>query len=100
MGKTTLSKKLVNTTSKYGHINLISTDDFIIDTELRKNSKVKWVEKDKEYFYRYTSSNKESYFLKNIYEILYNLKNGVDCYYFPKKSIENNSIRKFIQITF
>ncbi len=37
--KTTLSKKIANIASKYGHINIISTDVFIVDTELRKNSK-------------------------------------------------------------
>lgn len=99
-GKTTLSKKIANTASKYGHINLISTDDFMVDTELRKNSKVKWFEKEKEYCNRYTSSNKESYFFKNIYEILYNLGHGLDCYYFQKKYAENNSVIKLYSNSF
>lgn len=93
-GKTTLSKNITEYAKRYGNVNLISMDDFMVDIELRKNSKVKWTENDTEYCFRYTSSNKESYFLKNIYEILYNLEQGNDCYYFPRRYIEKNNIRK------
>ena len=92
-GKSTLSKSLSEFAKQYGNVNLISTDDFLVDTELRKNSKTKWQENNVEFCDRYTSSNKESYFFKNIYEILYNLENGNDCYYFPKRYKEKN-IRK------
>ena len=92
-GKTFLSKYIEDEANKYGKVNVISTDDFIVDTNLRKNALFTWTENDKEYSYRYTSSNKESYFIKNIYEIIYNIDNGLDCYYFPKKYNEDN-IRK------
>lgn len=93
-GKTTLSKKICDNAIKYGEVNIISTDDFISDTTLRKNSIVKWIEKDIEYVGRYTSSNFESYFLKNIYEIIYNIDHGINCFYFPKRYKEKNNIRQ------
>lgn len=83
-GKTTLSKKICEVASRFGEVNVISTDDFMADTNLRKNSTVKWSEFGIEYVGRYTSSNFETYFLKNIYEIIYNIDHGVDCFYFPK----------------
>lgn len=41
-GKTTLSNSLCDKAKEYGYVNLISTDDFIIDTELRNNSNAIW----------------------------------------------------------
>lgn len=93
-GKTTLSYSIEKETSKYGNINIISTDDFLVDTELRKNSTNKWISNNQEYSYRYTSSNKESYFIKNIEELIYNIDHGVDSYYLPKHYEEENNIRK------
>ncbi|MBR4618957.1 MAG: AAA family ATPase [Bacilli bacterium] len=93
-GKTSLSKYIEEEAKKYGNVNAISTDDFIVDTSLRKNASITWKENDKDYSYRYTSSNKESYFIKNIDEILYNIDNGLDCYYFSKKYKEENNMRK------
>ena len=93
-GKTSLSKYIEEEAKKIGRVNIISTDDFIVDTSLRKNATVTWKENDEEYSYRYTSSNKESYFIKNIDELIYNIDNGLDCYYFPKNYKENNNIRK------
>ena len=37
-GKTTLSKKLYEIGSKYGKSNIISLEDFMADTEMRKNT--------------------------------------------------------------
>ena len=93
-GKTTLSYSIEKEASKYGDVNIISTDDFIVNTELRKNATNKWVNNSQEYSYRYTSSNKESYFIKNIDEILYNIDHGINCYYFPKHYEEENSIKQ------
>jgi len=93
-GKTTLSKKLYEKALEYGNTNLISLDDFMADTDMRKNSTIKWTENDIEYVGRYTSSNYESYFLKNVYEILYNIDHGINCYYFSKKYKEKNNIRQ------
>ena len=70
-GKTTLSKKIQEEAIRYGNINLISTDDFLVNTTLRKNGISKWTENEVEYTGRYTSSNYESYFWKNIYELIY-----------------------------
>lgn len=93
-GKTTLSKALYEEAEKYGNTNLISLDDFLADTEMRKNSTNEWIENGIAYSGRYTSSNIESYFLKNVYEIIYNIDNGIDCYYFPRKYKEKNNIRQ------
>ena len=48
-GKTTLSKRIRDEALKYGNVNVISTDDFMADTNLRKNAIVKWCENDIEY---------------------------------------------------
>lgn len=93
-GKTTLSKKLYDEALKYGNSNIISTDDFMADTTLRKNSTTNWEEHGVKYTGRYTSSNFESYFLKNVYEIIYNIDHGIDCFYFPKRYKEKNNIRQ------
>lgn len=93
-GKTTLSKKIQEEALHYGNVNLISTDDFLVNTTLRKNGISKWTEHEVEYTGRYTSSNYESYFWKNIYEIIYNIDHGIDCFYFPKRYIEKNNIRQ------
>ena len=61
---------------------------------LKENSIVEWVDNGVKYKGRYTSSNFESYFLKNIYEIIYNIDHGVDCFYFPRRYEEKNNIRK------
>lgn len=93
-GKTTLSKKIRDRGLNFGETNLISLDDFMADSTLRENSLVKWEEDGIEYVGRYTSSNFETYFLKNVYEIIYNIDHGIDCYYFPKRYKEKNNIRQ------
>ena len=93
-GKTTLSKKIQEESLKYGVVNLISTDDFLVNTTLRKNGISKWTENEVEYTGRYTSSNYESYFWKNIYELIYNIDHGVDCFYFHKRKKKKNNIRQ------
>lgn len=93
-GKTTLSEKIRDIALKYGEVNIIMTDDFMNDTTLRKNSIAKWTENGVDFVGRYTSSNFESYFLKNIYEIIYNIDHGINCFYFPKEYKEKNNIRQ------
>lgn len=93
-GKTTLSKSLYNKASTIGTCNLISLDDYLVDITLRKNSLYTWYENDKEYQGRYTSSCKESYDLKSVYALLYNLDNGLDTYYFPLRYQEKHNIRR------
>ena len=93
-GKTTLSKSLYNKASTIGICNLISLDDYLVDITLRKNSLYTWYENNKEYQGRYTSSCKESYDLKSVYALLYNLDNGLDTYYFPLRYQEKHNIRR------
>lgn len=93
-GKTTLSKSLYNKASTIGICNLISLDDYLVDITLRKNSLYTWYENNKEYQGRYTSSCKESYDLKSVYALLYNLDNGLDTYYFPIRYQEKHNIRR------
>lgn len=93
-GKTTLSRKIAEVAVSNGNVNIISMDDFMANTELRKNAKVEWEEDGIKYEGRYTSSNFETYFLKNVYEILYNIDHGVDCYYFPRRYKEKNNMRQ------
>ncbi len=93
-GKTTLSKSLYNKASTIGICNLISLDDYLVDINIRKNSLYTWYEDDKKYQGRYTSSCKESYDLKSVYALLYNLDNGLDTYYFPLRYQEKHNIRR------
>lgn len=93
-GKTTLSYNISKEAEKYWNINIISCDDFLVNTNLRKNAIINRNENWKDYSYRYTSSNFESYFFKNIYELLYNIDNGIDCFYFSKRYKEKNGIKK------
>ena len=93
-GKTTLSYDISKEAWKYGNVNIISCDDFLVDTNLRKNAIIDWKENWKDYSYRYTSSNFESYFFKNIYELIYNIDHGADCFYFSKRYKEKYGIRK------
>lgn len=93
-GKTTLSKKIYEQALNYGKANVISLDDFMADTSMRKNSIIKWTEDNIEYEGRYTSSNFETYFFKNVYELIYNIDHGLDCFYFPRRFKEKNNIRK------
>mgnify|MGYP005761185157 CR=1 FL=1 len=93
-GKTTLSKSLYNKASTIGLCNLISLDDYLVDLNLRKNSTYTWYENDKKYQGRYTSSYKETYDLKSVYALLYNLDNGLDSYYFPLRYQEKHNIRR------
>ena len=93
-GKTTLSRKIAEVGQSYGNVNIISMDDFMANTDLRKNAIVEWEEDGIKYEGRYTSSNFETYFLKNVYEILYNIDHGVDCYYFPRRYKEKNNMRQ------
>lgn len=93
-GKTTLSKSLYNKASTIGICNLISLDDYLVDINIRKNSLYTLYENDKKYQGRYTSSCKESYDLKSVYALLYNLDNGLDTYYFPLRYQEKHNIRR------
>ena len=60
-GKTTYAKEIKNLLEKNGkRVNLISTDDFIINTKVRNNSVGNWTLQGKEFLGRYTSCCEES----------------------------------------
>lgn len=86
-GKTTVAneikKALENNNKK---VNVISMDDFIVDTTLRNNSEVTWTLNNKKYKGRYTSCSKESYFLRGILPIIHSIRNNQDAYFLPKRS--------------
>ena len=86
-GKTTLSKALYDKASMIGTCNLV-------DINLRKNSLCTFDYNGKKYQGRYTSSNVESYFLKGVYEELYNIDHGLECFHLPYKYYEKDKIKK------
>lgn len=69
-----------------GGVNLISMDDYIVDTTLRKNSETTWTIDGKEYKGRYTSCCEGSYFLRGVLPVLFALREGNDTYILPKRS--------------
>ena len=86
-GKTELSKQIVDRAAKLGKVNTIDMDDFVVDTQLRKNSNVSWVDADGNVQSgRCSTSFVSAYFLQNIYAIITNLENGNDYYHWPKKA--------------
>lgn len=93
-GKTTLSKALYDKASTIGTCNLISLDDYLVDINLRKNSLYIFDYNGKKYQGRYTSSNVESYFLKGVYEELYNIDHGLECFHLPYKYYEKDKIKR------
>ena len=93
-GKTTLSKALYDKASMIGTCNLISLDDYLVDINLRKNSLYIFDYNGKKYQGRYTSSNVESYFLKGVYEELYNIDHGLECFHLPYKYYEKDKIKR------
>jgi myo-inositol-1(or 4)-monophosphatase len=85
-GKSTTAKHLKDIYNQNGlKANIIDTDDFVVNTSLRKNSESKYIDtKGNEYSGIYTTSLKESYCINWLNSIIYNLNNGLDCYYMHK----------------
>ncbi len=86
-GKTKLSKIISEEIAKYGRVNLLDMDDFVVDTKLRNSATITW--KDilkKKHTGRYTTSFEASYFLQNLKAIMYNIENGNNYYHWPKKA--------------
>lgn len=93
-GKTELSNIIYKEASKYGHANILSTDDFIVDTKLRHAAQATWSDNEKGLQTgKYTSSLKGSYFLQSIKAIIYNIEKGNDYYHWPKKARETKDCR-------
>lgn len=86
-GKTELSKAILKEGNKYGTVNIIGTDDFLVDTNLRNTGKITWNDnKKRERTGRYTSSIPGAYFIQNLKAILYNLEKGNNYYHWPKRA--------------
>ncbi len=86
-GKTTFANNLkAKIEAKGGIVNIISMDDFIVDTTLRRNSITTWQLNGEKYVGRYTSCCEGSYFLRGVLPILQALKEGKDAYILPKRS--------------
>lgn len=86
-GKTTLSKMIKNEIEKYGVCNTIEMDDFVVDTTLRNNAVVTWIDPKTgdEHSGKYTTSFEASYFMQNIKAIICNLRRGNNYWHWPKK---------------
>jgi len=86
-GKTELGKTISKEVAKYGRVNFLEMDDFVVDTKLRNSATVSWedIEKKKQTG-RYTTSFEASYFLQNIKAIIYNIDKGNNYYHWPKKA--------------
>lgn len=86
-GKSELSKVIVAEASKFGHVNTLDMDDFVVDTALRKSASITWNDKDKGVQSgRYSTSFAASYFLQNIRAIVHNISCGNNYCHWPKKA--------------
>ena len=93
-GKTELSKTIAKEAEKYGHVNTIDMDDFVVDTKLRNSATTSWNDPDNgAQTGRYTTAFAASYFLQNIKAILYNIEQGNNYYHWPKKAKEGKECR-------
>lgn len=93
-GKTELSKIICKEASKYGHVNVLDMDDFVVDTKLRNSATATWTDVELgEQKGRYTTAFAASYFLQNIKAIIFNLENGNNYYHWPKKAKESKECR-------
>jgi len=86
-GKTERSKFISKEASKYGKVNFLEMDDFVVDTKLRNSAITTWEDiHKKEQTGRYTTSFEASYFLQSIKAIIYNIEKGNNYYHWPKKA--------------
>ena len=86
-GKTELGRGIAKEATKYGQVNFLEMDDFVVDTDLRNSATATWEDSQGEkQTGRYTTSFEASYFLQNIKAILYNIKKGNNYYHRPKKA--------------
>lgn len=85
-GKTELAKLIALEVQKHGVCNHIDMDDFVVDTQLRKSSRIVWKSPSgEECVGKYTTAFAASYFLQNIKAILCNLARGNNYWHWPKK---------------
>ncbi len=86
-GKTTFAKDLVSEiTSRSAEVNYIDTDEFVLDTKMRKSAKKVWIDAEgNAHESEYTTSFRESYYLNAVEAIIYSLNKGQNCYFKLKK---------------
>ena len=95
-GKTELCKIIAKVAEKYGHVNVLDMDDFVVDTNLRNSATITWDDAEMgQQTGRYTTSFAASYFLQNIKAIIYNIEMGNNYYHWPKKALEAKECRLF-----
>lgn len=93
-GKTEFAKVLAQIGCKFGQVNVLDTDDFVVNTKLRNSSIVTWKDKNgNDCSGRYTTAFEASFFLQNIKAIVCNLKNGNDYIHWPKKALTEKECR-------
>jgi len=93
-GKTQLCEIISKRAAKYGHVNILNMDDFVVDTKLRNSATITWNDiKKGQQAGRYTTSFVGSYFLQNIKAIIYNLEKGNNYYHWPKKAMKPKECR-------
>ncbi len=100
-GKTTLAKNLVKEIeSRKLNANCIDTDDFMIDSEIRKNTKKEWIDVNGNKQVSYLGwTFKEAYYLDKLEEVINSLMNGKDSIYKPKRSSEFMTIKADYPLT-
>jgi len=100
-GKTTLSKSLISEINSRGlDANRIDTDDFMIDTEIRRNAKKEWIDaNNNKRISDHGSVFKEAYHLDSLEEIFNSLMNNKDCSYKLKKGNELIALKSNYPLT-
>lgn len=100
-GKTTLSKKLVEEINSRGlSANRVDTDDFMIDTEIRKSAQKEWIDKNNnKRISDHGSVFKEAYHLSSLEAVVHSLMNNENPSYKPKKSEEIIELRSDLPLT-
>jgi len=100
-GKTTLAKHLVEEVESRGFsANCIDMDDFMINSEIRKNIKKEWIDADGNKQIGYLGwAFKEAYHLDQLEEVINSIINGKDSIYKPKRSSEIITIKADFPLT-
>jgi len=100
-GKTTLSKKIIEEINSRGlKANRIDTDDFMIDTEIRKKAKKEWIDtNNNKRISDHGSVFKEAYHLASLEAKFHSLLNNENSSYIPKKSKELIELKSDVSLT-
>ncbi len=100
-GKTTLSKQLVEEINSRGlEANCIDTDEFMVDSTIRKTTPKEWIDTQGNRRIGYhTWVFKESYHLNSLEKVIHSLMNGEDCFYVSNKSGESKELKSKFPIT-